>query len=135
MAVGRDLGVKAVLTGQVGQSGDDLVIQTELVDVRNGAQLWGQQYHRKVSDVLALQPEIARQVSSKLRWRLTGEEEKKIEKRNTANPEAYQLYVKGRYFWNKRTEAGMKKAIEYFEQAIDKDPDLRGGVCRTRGLL
>jgi DNA-binding winged helix-turn-helix (wHTH) protein/TolB-like protein/Tfp pilus assembly protein PilF len=119
---GKDLGVQAVLTGQVSHSGDDLVIQTELVDVQSGTQLWGQQYNRKLSDVALLQAEIARQVSGKLRWRLTGEEEKKIEKRSTTNPEAYQLYVKGRYFWNKRTESGMQKAIEYFQQAIEKDP-------------
>jgi TolB-like protein/DNA-binding winged helix-turn-helix (wHTH) protein len=122
IAVGRDLGVRAVLTGQIVQRDDQLVIQTELVDLKSGTQLWGEQYDRKASDIIPLQEDIARQISEKLRLRISGEDEKKLEKRYTADPEAYRLYLKGRYFWNKRSEDGMHKAIAYFQQAIDRDP-------------
>lgn len=86
------------------------------------SQLWGQQYDRKFAEILAVQEEIAKQVSEKLRLRPTGEEQKRLAKRSTENTEAYQLYLKGRYYWNRRTGDLLKKANEYFEQAIDKDP-------------
>ncbi len=120
--VGQDLHVRAILTGRVVQRGDGLHIQTELVDVGNVSQLWGQQYDRKFAEVLALQEEIAKQVSEKLRMRPTGEQQKRMVKRSTENTEAYQLYLKGRYYWNRRTADLLKKATEYFQQAIDKDP-------------
>ena len=122
LKIGRDLGVSAVLTGQILQRDDHVLIQTELVDLRSGTQLWGEQYDRKSSDLIPMQQDIARQISEKLRLRLTGDDQKKLSKQYTADPEAYRLYLKGRYFWNKRSQEGMKKAIGYFQQAIDRDP-------------
>ncbi|HYV41566.1 MAG TPA: protein kinase [Thermoanaerobaculia bacterium] len=120
--VGRELGVRAVLTGQVVQRGDALSIRAELVDARDETHLWGEEYNRRLSDILAVQEEIARDISGKLRQRLTGEEKKRLAKRYTENAEAYALYLKGRYDWNKRTGEDIQKAIGYFRQAIDKDP-------------
>jgi TolB-like protein/DNA-binding winged helix-turn-helix (wHTH) protein/Tfp pilus assembly protein PilF len=122
ISAGRDMGVRAVLTGQIVQQQDHLLIQTELVDLRSGTQLWGERYDRKSSDLIPLQEDIARQISDNLRLRLTGEDQKKLAKRYTTDPEAYRLYLRGRYFWNKRSEDGMKKAVAYFQQAIDRDP-------------
>jgi serine/threonine-protein kinase len=121
--VGRELNVRAVLMGRVRQMGDTLNIQVDLVDATTGAQLWGQEYERKVSDVLSIKQAIAREVTEKLRLRLSGGEERQLTKRDTTNAEAYQLYLRGRYFWNKRTAEGLKKAIEQFQQAIDRDPN------------
>ncbi len=119
--VGKELGVRAVLTGRVARRGDVLIIQADLMDVADGTQLWGDQYNRKVSNILSVQEEIAKQISEKLRLKLTGEEQKLLAKRYTENAEAYQLYLKGRYFWNKRSEEGMNKSLEYFQQATDRD--------------
>ncbi len=121
--VGRELGVRAILLGRVTQRGDNLSISAELVDARDNSRIWGEQYNRKLSDILQVQEEISREISGKLRLRLTGEEQERVTKRYTENTEAYQLYLKGRYFWNKRTEEGLKKGIEYFQQAIEKDPN------------
>jgi tetratricopeptide (TPR) repeat protein len=93
-----------------------------MVDVQTGDQIWGEQYIRKMTDLVTLQSDIARDVSTKLRARLTGAEAGKVAKTYTANPEAYQLYLQGRYFWNKRTEADIRKSIDYLQKAIDKDP-------------
>ncbi len=120
--VGHDLGVRAVLTGRLAQRGDTLTIQAELVDVEKGSQVWGGQYNRKVADVLAIQEDISKEISEKLRLRLTGEEQKRLTKRYTENTDAYQAYLKGRYEWNKRTAEGLSKSIQYFDQAIEKDP-------------
>ncbi|HEV2021462.1 MAG TPA: protein kinase [Terriglobales bacterium] len=120
--VGRDLNVRAVLTGRVSQRGETLTISMELMDVRDGSELWGEQYNRKLADILAVQEDIAREITDKLRLRLEGEEEKRLTKHFTENTEAYQLYLKGRYYWNKRTPDGIQKAIEYFQEAIEKDP-------------
>ena len=120
--VGRDLNVRAVLTGRVAQRGEILNVQTELIDLARDAQLWGGQYSRTLADIFAVQEEIAREISEKLRLRLSGEEHKRLTKRFTENTEAYQLYLKGRYHWNKRTEEAVKKGIEYFQQATEKDP-------------
>jgi serine/threonine protein kinase/Flp pilus assembly protein TadD len=122
-AVGRTLKVQAVLTGKVVQTVDDLFISAELVDVQNNRHLWDDKYTRKLTEILVLQEEITRQISDQLRIRLTGEDKKRLNKRHTSNTEAYQLYLKGRYFWNKRTEKDMTKSIEYFQQAIEKDPN------------
>jgi TolB-like protein/Flp pilus assembly protein TadD len=119
--VGRELNVRAVLTGRVVQRGDSLNIQTELVDVAADSQLWGQQYNRKFSEIIPVQEEIAKEVSARLRLRPTGEEQKRLTKRYTENPEAHQLYLKGRYLWNRRTGDTLKRATEYFQQAIEKD--------------
>jgi len=120
--VGQDLRVRAILTGKVMQRGDSLNIQTELVDVSELSQLWGLRYDRKFSEILAVEEDIARQVSEKLHLRTTGEEQKRLAKRSTENTEAYQLYLKGRYYWNRRTAELLTKANEYFQQAIEKDP-------------
>jgi DNA-binding winged helix-turn-helix (wHTH) protein/TolB-like protein/Flp pilus assembly protein TadD len=121
-AVGRELNVRAVLTGRVRQIGDALNIQVDLVDTATGAQLWGKEYERKVSDVLSAKQTIALEVTANLRLRLSGAEQQRLVKSDTTNAEAYQLYLKGRYFWNKKTEEGYKRGREYFEQAIDLDP-------------
>jgi TolB-like protein/Tfp pilus assembly protein PilF len=121
--VGHELGVRAVLAGRLLQRGDTLVVQTELVDVDKGSQLWGEQYNRKLADILTVQEDISQEISEKLRLRLTGEEKTRLTKRHIVNPEAYQLYLKGRYYWNKRTEEGLHNAIEHFNQAIEKDPN------------
>jgi eukaryotic-like serine/threonine-protein kinase len=120
--VGRDLKVQAVLTGHMVQRGDNLSISAELVDVRNNSHLWGEQYNRKLSDILAVQAELSREISEKLRLHLSGEQQKQLTRRYTDNTEAYQIYLKGRYYWNKRTPATIDKAIEYFQQAVEKDP-------------
>ncbi len=120
--VGRDLNVRAVLMGRVVQRGDNLNIQTELVDVTKVSQLWGQQYSRKLSDIIVIQEEISNAVSQKLRLRPSEEEQKRLTKRYTENPEAHQFYLKGRYLWNRRTAQTLQRAAEYFQQAIEKDP-------------
>ena len=120
--VGQALGVQAVFKGRVERQGDMMTIGAELIDARDNSHLWGQQYSRKPSDIFALQEDIAREMTSALKVRLTGEEEKRLGKEYTANPEAYESYLKGRYWWNKQTGEGFHKGIEYFEQAIAKDP-------------
>jgi len=120
--IGRELKVRAVLTGRLVQRGDNVSIQAELVDVAEGAQLWGERYNRKLADVSAIEEEIGREISDKLRLKLTGEEQKRLARRPTENAEAYQDYLKGRYQWNRRTLASLKLAIAHFENAIAKDP-------------
>ena len=117
--VGRDLGVRAVLMGRLLQRGDTFIVQTELVDASAGSQLWGMQFNSKVSDVLALQEEVSREISRKLRPRLTGQEQQSIAKGYTVKPEAYRDYLQGRYWLGK---FNMDKAIEAFQGAIAKDP-------------
>ena len=120
-AVGRQLGVRAIFKGKVMQHGDTLGISAELIDTRDGSHIWGQQYERKLADLDALRQEVAGEMASALRMRLTGAEEKRLTKSYTANPEAYQDYLKGRYWWNKGTEEGFDKGIEFFQRAIAKD--------------
>jgi serine/threonine protein kinase/tetratricopeptide (TPR) repeat protein len=120
--VGQDLRVRAVLSGRLLQRGDTLIVRTELMDVANGSQLWGGQYTRKTADVFALQEDVSREISEKLRLRLTTEEKQRLTKRYTENAEAYQLYLKGLYHSNKRSPESGHSAIEYFRQAIDQDP-------------
>jgi len=122
LKIGRDLRVRAVLSGRLAQRGNAVVVQAELIDVANGSRLWGGQYSRKMADVFALQEDLSTEISEKLRLRLTGEEKQRLTKRYTENAEAYQLYLKGRYYWNKGSEEGAKKSIEYFQQATEKDP-------------
>lgn len=121
--VGLVLGVRAVLSGRVFQLGDSLVIKTELIDVEQEAHLWGEQYHRQLTDIFALQEEISEEISEKLRLRLTGEEKKKLNKRYTQNAEAYHFYLKGRYYINKRTTEWINKGIGDLQLAIDLDPN------------
>ena len=121
--VGRELNVRAVLMGRVRQFGDSLNVQVDLVDTTTGAQLWGQEYERKASDLVSVKQTIAREVIDKLRLRLSGEEEQKLVRRDTKNADAYQFYLRGRYLQSKRTADSLKKAIEEFQQAIDRDPN------------
>jgi eukaryotic-like serine/threonine-protein kinase len=121
--VGRDLNVDAVLLGRISQRGDTLAIQTDLVNVADGSELWGDQYNRKMSDLLTVQGDIAKEIYDNLRPRLTGEETSRIIKHATENPEAYQAYLQGLFYWNKWTEDGFRKATEYFNQAVAKDPN------------
>jgi serine/threonine protein kinase/Flp pilus assembly protein TadD len=119
--VGRELGVRAVLKGRVTQRGDNLAISAELIDATDNSHIWGQQYSRKPADIFTLQQKITKEITKALRLRLTGEEEKRLARIYTVNPEAYQNYLKGRYWWNKRTEDGFDKAIGCFQQAIARD--------------
>ena len=121
--VGKELGVRAVLVGRMMQRGDNLSISTELVDVRNNKQLWGEQYNAKVSDLLSVQRQIASQITSNLRLKLSGAEQARVTKHYTENPEAYQLYLKGNYYASKYTKDGLRKGIDYFNQAIAVDPN------------
>lgn len=121
--VGKELAVQAVLLGRVIQRGDMLTLSLELVDARTENVIWSEQYNRKQADIISLQNEVARDVSNKLRLKLSGADEQKLAKNYTANPEAYQLYLKGRFHWNKRTNKDMKIAIEHFQQAIAIEPN------------
>ncbi len=137
-AVGRELNVRAVLTGRMMQSGGSLRIGTELVDVATGSQLWGAQYDRKLGDIFAIQDEISNEISGNLRLKLTRAEKKRLTKRQTHDAEAYRIYLKGRHHWNRWTEEGFYKAIEYFQQAVDKDPSYAlayAGVADSYVLL
>jgi serine/threonine protein kinase/Tfp pilus assembly protein PilF len=120
--VGRALGVRAVFKGRVIQRGGTLNISAELIDARDNSHIWGEQYSRKSDDIFALQGEIAKEMTAALRMRLTGEDEKRMAKSHTANPDAYQNYLKGRFWWSKRTPEGLSKATECFQQAIARDP-------------
>src|ERR1051325_1626397 len=149
--VGQQLGVRAVLTGRVRQLDDELMIAAELIDVTNDTHLWGEHYNRKLSGIFDVQEEIAKEISERLRLKLTGAQKKRLAKRYTANAEAYQLYLRGRYFWYKRTEEALRKSIDYFNQAIAEDPSyaaayaglsdsyallaLRGIIAPGEGLL
>src|SRR5215475_9841406 len=119
LAAGKELGVRAIVTGRMMQRGDNLMINAALVDVRDNKQLWGDQYNRKVADALAVQQEISREISERLRTKLSGEEQRQLTRRDTSNPEAYAFYLKGRYYWNKRTAQNVRKAIEQFQLAAD----------------
>jgi TolB-like protein/Tfp pilus assembly protein PilF len=119
---GRDLHVRAVLSGRLLKHGSSLIIQAELMDVTTGSQLWGGQYHRQAEDVFLLQDDLSREISEKLRLRLTGDEKQRLTKRYTEDAEAYRLYLKGRYHWNKRNPEGLQKAVDYFQQALNRDP-------------
>src|SRR5437016_6686160 len=120
--VGKELNVHAVLTGSLKQVGDQIAISVSMDDALDSHHIWGAQYDRKASDLLSVQREIAKEISANLRMKLNGTDEQKLTKTYTANPEAYQLYLKGRFYWNKRTGEALKKSIEYFNQAIEKDP-------------
>jgi serine/threonine protein kinase/TolB-like protein/Tfp pilus assembly protein PilF len=121
--VRRDLNVRAVMMGRVLQFGDNLVIKIELVDTEDGSQLWGEQYKRKAADIFEVQEEISKEISEKLKLKLTGEEKKLLGKRYTDNTEAYNLYLKGRFCLSKTTKEALNNAIKHFRQAIDVDPD------------
>ena len=119
--IGHDLKVRAIVTGKVVQRGDTLIVQTELVDTNAQSQLWGQQYNRKLADLFAVQEDISKEIAEKL-VRLTDQEQRLLAKRYTDNIEAYQLYLKCRYYWDKTTEEDLNSSVSYCEQAIQKDP-------------
>ena len=123
MKIGAELKVQAVLTGRLVHHGDEVSINTELIDVRHDRQIWGSQYTRKVADLLAVQEQISHEVSDRLQMRFTGEEQKRMARGATENTEAYQLYLQGRYHWNRRTLEDMQQAIDFFGQAIQRDPN------------
>ena len=136
--VGRDLHVRAILTGRVIQTGDELLISVNLEDVENSRQIWGEQYNRNLSSLVSLQQEIAADIYGRLRPRLAGEERKLLAKRPTENAEAYQLYLQGLFYWNKWTQADFTKAADYFTQAVQKDPHYAlsyAGLADTYSLL
>jgi TolB-like protein/Tfp pilus assembly protein PilF len=120
--VGSDLHVRAVVSGRLLKRGSSLIIQAELMDVATGSQLWGGQYNRQAENVFLLQDDLSREISEKLRLRLTGDEKRRLTKRYTEDAEAYRLYLKGRYHWNKRNPEGLQKAVDYFQQALNRDP-------------
>jgi eukaryotic-like serine/threonine-protein kinase len=120
--VGKELTVDALLTGRVVQRGDTVQVSADLTSVQDNTEIWGGQYERKAADIISLQQQIASDIAGKLRTKMSGAEKQQVSKQGTQNPEAYQLYVKGRYYWNKRTPADLQTAISYFDQAIDKDP-------------
>ena len=119
--IGDALGVQSILAGRVTQHGDDLIVGVELDDVRNGKQLWGQQYNRKVADLLSVENDIAREVSQRLRARLSASDQQKLKLGSTGNPEPYQLYLKGNFHTYKFTKEGFSKGVDYLNQAISLD--------------
>ena len=121
-AVGRELGVHGVLIGRIAQRGENITISIDLINTRDDTQVWGEQYNRRMSDLSMLQEEIARQVSEKLQHKLSGDDQQRVSSRYTGNAEAYQLYLKGRFYANKRTEDGLRKGVAFFNEAIEKDP-------------
>jgi TolB-like protein/Tfp pilus assembly protein PilF len=120
--VAHDLGVGAVLVGRIQQLGHDVIIRAELVDGTTGDQLWGEQYHRPIEDLFAMEEEISREISDKLSVKLSAADRLKLSTRYTDDLEAYQLYLRGRYFWNKRPQEGFMKGLDYFQQALERDP-------------
>jgi eukaryotic-like serine/threonine-protein kinase len=136
--VGNTLGVSAVLMGRLVQRGDDLTVSVELVDAGDNSHLWGGQYSRKMADLLALQSEVTRDVSRKLRARLSSPDEQRLAKSYTGNPEAYQLYLKGRYHLLKNTRPEIQTGVSYFRQAIEVDPSYalaHAGLAEAYRLL
>ena len=136
--VGNELTVDALLTGRMVQHGYTIQVSAELTRVQDNTEIWGEQYERKASDIISLQQQIASDIADKLRSKLSGAEKQQVAKQGTQNPEAYQFYVKGRYYWNKRTNSDIKTAIFYFNQAIDQDPGYAlaySGLADAYGVL
>ncbi|NIM91463.1 MAG: protein kinase [Candidatus Aminicenantes bacterium] len=122
-AVGQELDVDAVLVSRMSRLGDELFMSVELIKVQDNSRIWGNRYRRTISEIFGVQEEITDSITDNLRLRLTGEERERIRKRYTENSEAFLAYSKGRYFWNKRTEEDLERAIDYFEQALQSDPN------------
>jgi DNA-binding winged helix-turn-helix (wHTH) protein/TolB-like protein/Tfp pilus assembly protein PilF len=122
-AAGQEQGVDAVLDGRIQREADRVRLTVQLIRVRDGAQLWGESFDKEFTNIFALEDALSERVAQSIRLTLTGEETRRFTKRSTERPDAYEAYVKGRYFWNKRTDKGMKKGLEYFRQAITLDPN------------
>jgi DNA-binding winged helix-turn-helix (wHTH) protein/TolB-like protein/lipoprotein NlpI len=120
--IGREQGVDAILDGRIQRDSDRVRLTVQLIRVRDGLQLWADTFDRKFTDVFALEDALADMAAQSVRLKLTGAETLKFTKRSTENPAAYEAYMKGRYFWNKRTDSGLKKGLDYFQQAIKLDP-------------
>ncbi len=136
--VGNELNVEALLTGRVVQRGDTIQVSADLTNVQDNTEIWGEQYERPAADIISLQQQIANDIADKLRSKLSGAEKQQVTKQGTQNPEAYQLYVKGRRYWNKRSSADIRTAISYFNQALDKDPGYAlaySGLADAYGVL
>ena len=136
--VGTDLNVDAVLLGRIAQQGDTLMIQADLVKVADGSELWGDQYNRKVSDLITVQQDISKEIYENLRPTLMGKQAGQLAEHETENPDAYRLYLQGLFYWNKWTEEGFRKAITYFNQAVEKDPNYAlayAGLANTYNFL
>jgi serine/threonine-protein kinase len=136
--IGQELNVQAVLNGRVAQRGDDLTLTLELVDVQTENVIWSEQYNRKQTDLVSLQSDIARDVSSKLKIKLSGADEQKLTKNYTQNAEAYKLFLQGRFYANKRTPKDSRKAIDCFQQAVSIDPNYAlayGGLAISYAYL
>lgn len=134
----RKLGAQALITGRVARRGDDLSIRVELIDTRENAQLWGEQFDRKAADALVVQEEIAQTIAGKLRLKLSGAEERKLAKKPADNAEAYELYLRGRFLQNKMTPQDLFKSIEYYQQAVALDPNFAlayVGLAESTGRL
>jgi TolB-like protein/Tfp pilus assembly protein PilF len=125
--LGNDLGVQAVLNGHVVQRGDQLSVSLELINADNENVIWTDTYDRKAGDLVSLQNDIARDVSNNLRIKLTNSDQQKLAKNYTSDPEAYRLYLQGRYYWNKRTFSEVAKGVPYFQQAVARDPNFALG--------
>src|SRR6266571_6151815 len=125
--IGKELGVPAILNGRLTQRGEQLTLNLELIDAQTENVIWTDQYDRKSSDLVSLQNQIARDVTSKLKIQLTSADQLKLAKNYTNDPEAYRLYLQGRFYWNKRTKSEVEKAIVYFKQAIERDPNFALG--------
>lgn len=138
LEAGRNLQVGAVLTGRLVKLENRLIIKTELIKVDDGSQLWGAEYNSSLADIFSVQDEVSKKISQSLRLRLTGADEEKLAKRYTKDAEAYELYLKGRYFWNKRNEQGFRNGIDYFKRAEEKDPTFAlafSGLADSYALL
>ena len=136
--VGHDLGVRAVLTGRLIQQGENLTIRTELVNVSDGTELWGQQYNRKLVDVFALQEEVAKEIAGKLSLKLTGEERQQLAKRPTENLKAFQYYLQGRLYRHRNTREDLLAAVSYYERALHEDRNYSlayAGLAEAYGFL
>jgi serine/threonine protein kinase len=120
--VGNDLGVSALVSGRVTPHGDNVEVSAEITDVRDNTEIWGQHYSGKSADIISLQQQIAGDIAEKLRSKLSSSEKQQVTKQGTRSPAAYELYLKGRYSWNKRTLPDLEASISYFNQAIAKDP-------------
>ncbi len=121
--IAKQLGVTNILEGSVQKAADQVRVNVQLINAMTDAHVWADTYDRKLTDIFAVESEIAKTIAETLQAKLTGAEKSSIAKAPTANPEAYELYLKGRFFWNKRTGADLRKAIDYFNQAIAKDPN------------